>query len=65
MSFLLLTGTRTNNMFSTLLIFAYCCSIVGSLSTDPISNEKYIDGTQYTIKSVGITYTQRISNHGM
>jgi hypothetical protein len=52
-------------MFSTLLIIAYCCSIVGSLSTDPISNEKYIDGTQYTIKSVGITYTQRISNHGM
>ncbi|CAF0734635.1 unnamed protein product [Rotaria sp. Silwood1] len=27
-------------------------------------DEKYIDGKQYTIKNVGATYTQRISNHG-
>jgi hypothetical protein len=52
-------------MLTTLLILAYCGSIAGSLSIDPVSNEKYVDGNQYTIKSVGTTYTQRISNHGM
>jgi hypothetical protein len=52
-------------MLITLFILAYCCSLVGSLSVDPIASEKYIDGTQHTIKSVDTTYTQRVSDHGM
>jgi hypothetical protein len=52
-------------MFTTLFVLAYCCSLAGSLSVDPISNEKYIDGSQHTIKSVGTTYKQHISDHGM
>jgi hypothetical protein len=52
-------------MFTILLVIAYSYSLVGSLPTDLNSSEKYIDGTQYTIKNVDATYTQRVSVHGM
>jgi hypothetical protein len=52
-------------MFTTLLIIACCYSFLGSLTADINSSEKYIDGTQHIIKSVGATYTQRVSHHGM
>ncbi|CAF0875774.1 unnamed protein product [Adineta ricciae] len=46
-------------MFSFLLIFACCTSLVGSLAINPT----HTDGMQYLIKSVNITYNQRISDH--
>ena len=46
-------------MFSSLLIFACCSCLVTSLAIDPT----YTDGMQYLIKSVNITYNQRISDH--
>ena len=52
-------------MFTTLLLIAYCYLSAGSLTTDLNSTGKYINGAQYTIKSVGATYTQHVTNHGM
>ncbi|CAF0946794.1 unnamed protein product [Rotaria sordida] len=52
-------------MFTNLLILASCYSLIGCLSIDPSSSKKYIDGKQYTIKNVGGTYTQRISDDGI
>ncbi|CAF0998627.1 unnamed protein product [Adineta ricciae] len=46
-------------MFSSLLIFVCCTSLVGSLAINPT----YTDGMQYLLKSVNITYSQRISDH--
>ncbi len=51
-------------MFTTLIVLAYWCSFVGSSSVDSIPNEKYIDGSQHTVNSLGITYTQRVFDHG-
>ncbi|CAF3514436.1 unnamed protein product, partial [Rotaria socialis] len=36
-----------------------------SISVDSNSNQKYIDGSQYTIQSVGAIYIQRISDQGL
>ncbi|CAF1110738.1 unnamed protein product [Rotaria sp. Silwood1] len=52
-------------MFTTLLILACCHSLIGSLSIDGSLTQKYIDGTQYTIKNIGATYTQHVSNDGL
>ncbi|CAF3102662.1 unnamed protein product [Rotaria sp. Silwood2] len=52
-------------MFTTLLILASCYSLIGSLSIDPSSNKRYIDGTQYTINNIDTTYTQRVSHDGL
>ncbi|UJR13497.1 hypothetical protein I4U23_000511 [Adineta vaga] len=46
-------------MFSTFLLLVCCCSLSGSFAIDSTSKQKYIDGTQYTIKSVNITYNQQ------
>jgi hypothetical protein len=52
-------------MLTAIIILACCCSLIGSLSIGPISNEKHIDGSQHTIKSIDTTYTQRVSDQGM
>jgi hypothetical protein len=51
-------------MFNTQFILAVCCSLLGFLFANPTANEKYIDGAQYTIKNLGTTYLQRVSNDG-
>ncbi|CAF3325167.1 unnamed protein product [Rotaria socialis] len=51
-------------MFTTSLCLVCCLSLVISTATDLKDSEKNVDGKQYTLKSVGTTYTQRVSNHG-
>jgi len=51
-------------MFNTYFVLALSCSLVGFSFGNPTANDKYIDGTQYTIKNLGTTYTQRISDSG-
>ena len=51
-------------MLTALLLSAYCFSLVGSLSINLIPDIKYIDGTQFTIKSVATTYIQRVNKEG-
>ena len=47
-------------MFNAFLVLIYAFLLTGSLSIDP----QYIDGRQYTIKGVGVTYTQRTFSRG-
>ncbi|CAF1431953.1 unnamed protein product [Rotaria magnacalcarata] len=52
-------------MFNTIILFTFCWLSIGSISINSNPNQKYIDGSQYTIKSVGAIYIQRISDHGL
>lgn len=51
-------------MFTTLLLFIYCTSLIQCSPIELKSNDKYVNGTQFTIKNTDTTYLQHVSNFG-
>lgn len=59
------TRSKANNMWTTILTLAFCCSLVGSSTIDLSADDTLIDGKQHTEHNHGIANRRRMSDHGM